>query len=157
MALLSGYVEKYNLEGANPYNESFNLLTFLNKLNIPAGVVSNKRHEPLNEMIDYLEWRHFFSSIIGAGYAERDKPHPSSLLMAMSQIEQSLKPQDILYVGDTETDLLTAQNTGCDVVFIQSDKPRPDLIAKYAPKHAFDDLGAFYDAVTQRARVANVV
>ena len=148
MSLLHDYTSKYNLEGSNPYHGAKELLEFLVEQNQFLGVVSNKRHEPLNELIDHMKWRSYFVSTIGAGYAKRDKPHSSPLMTCIIQIDSNLTAKDILYVGDTETDLMTAKNTECDVVFIQSDKPRPDLIKKYSPNYSFNNLKEFTAAVT---------
>ncbi|HPD83258.1 MAG: HAD family hydrolase [Alphaproteobacteria bacterium] len=153
--LIADYTSKYNLDGAIPYEHAEELLKLFSSLNKQLGVVSNKRHEPLNEMIDHMKWREYFVSTIGAGRAERDKPHAAPLLMAMEIIDQDLVPADVLYVGDTETDLMTAQNTGCPVVFIQSEKPRPDLIEKYKPDYVFENLKSFADAVIEHGLTAN--
>jgi len=133
LQMLYTYTQEHNLEGAIPYENSKQLLEMIKTNNISQAVVSNKRHKPLNEAIDYLGWRDYFECAIGAGYCDTDKPSSAPLLEALKQMKGALKPADILYVGDTETDLLCAKNTGCDVAFIQSDKPRPDLIEKYNP------------------------
>ena len=63
-------------------------------------------------------------------------------------MEGNLTPKDILYVGDTETDLLCAQNTGCDVAFIQSGGSRPDLIEKYSPTYSCNNIEDFINILT---------
>lgn len=149
--MLTEYTDKNNYKSSTPYTPSEGLLSFLKSKNILMGVVSNKRHEPLNLAIGYLGWNNFFLSAVGAGRAERDKPDPAPLIMSMKEIDPALSVQDVLYVGDSETDLLTAKNAGCDVAFVQSEGPRPDLIEKYAPTYAFDSLEALWDAICQAA------
>ncbi|NQZ13970.1 MAG: HAD family hydrolase [Alphaproteobacteria bacterium] len=144
MDLLSEYTTKYNLQGANPYEKAEALLLVLRGNGHYLGVVSNKRHEPLNEMVDHLNWREYFTSIVGAGYADRDKPSATPLLLSINEINRSMEPRDILYVGDTETDLLCAKNAGCDIAFIQTGGERPDLIRKYAPTYSFMTTKEFY-------------
>ncbi len=148
MKVLYEFVDEHHLTYLKAMPQALEMLALIKEQNIPMGIVSNKRHETLLVEVVKMGWDEYFKAIIGAGYAQRDKPAPDSLLIAMSQIEQNLQPSDILYVGDTETDLLCAQNTGCPVVLIQSDKPRPDLIDKYNPKEAFENLSAFMKAVT---------
>lgn len=150
--ILYDYVGKHHLNYLKPMNMAQEILQ---QIQLPIGIVSNKKYTTLNIEVDAMGWRSHFHSIIGAGQAERDKPSPLPLLMGLAEIDASLTPPDILYVGDTETDLLTAQNAGCDAVFIQSEAPRPDLIEKYAPAHAFDDLKSFADAVTGHDRLTN--
>ena len=145
--LIWNFVKTHNLESALPYECAGQLLQTLFDHNMMMGVVSNKRHDPLHEVINHLKWRHFFTGVVGAGHSKRDKPSEIPLLDCMAQIDSDLKPADILYVGDTETDLLTAQNAACDVVFIQSDQPHPDLIEKYTPIASYDDLNGFLTGV----------
>lgn len=134
--ILYDYVKKHHLDSLKPMNNATDLFDAINHLNIPMGIVSNKRHDTLNIEIDYMQWRAHFKSAIGAGKANKDKPSIAPLLMALNEIDNQLTPADILYVGDTETDLLCAQNAACDIVLIQSDKPRPDLISQYSPAYA---------------------
>ena len=148
LAMLIEHTRKHNLDSAVPYGGAVELLQTIKENNILQGVVSNKRHEPLNEVVEYLKWKSYFSVIIGAGYASKDKPSAEPLLIAIKEIGNNITPDDILYVGDTETDLLCAKNTGCDAVLIQSDKPRPDLIDKYAPKYSFHNLESFTKALS---------
>ena len=75
------------------------------------------------------------------------------MLAAIAEIDGKLKPTDILYVGDTETDLICAKNAGCPVVFIQSDKPRPDLIEAYKPDHSFHSLAEFLNMLNNNDTV----
>lgn len=154
LELLYEFTSKNNHHSSKPYPLSEQILKKLQSVSMPMGVVSNKRHEPLNEIIDYLEWGSYFNIAIGAGYAEKDKPNAAPLLMAIEKIDTQLIPKDVLYIGDTETDLVTAQNAGCDVVLIQSDKPRPDLIKKYQPNIACNDLSELIE-VLQGAEPVN--
>ena len=139
------FIEEKHLEFLKPMN---GVVEFFELTDLPLGVVSNKRHPTLNIEVDKMEWRPQFKSIIGAGQAKKDKPAPDPLLMAINEIDENIQGSDILYVGDTETDLLTGKAVGADLVFIQSDRPRPDLIEKHIPSYVFDDLKSFVDAVT---------
>jgi phosphoglycolate phosphatase-like HAD superfamily hydrolase len=42
-------------------------------------------------------------------------------------------PEDVLYVGDTETDLLCARNAGTDCAYIHHGNPEPKLVEVYQP------------------------
>lgn len=146
--VLYEFVDEHHLKYLDPMAHATELLDFIKSQNLPIGIVSNKRHQTLLVEIETLGWAHYFDVAIGAGFAPKDKPSPEPLLMAINKINDAMKPSDILYVGDTETDLMTARNTGCPVVLIQSDKPRPDLVAKYKPDHAWMDVKSFLNHVT---------
>lgn len=152
--VLYEFVEEHHLTYLKTMPNAANLLS---ACPLPMGVVSNKRHGTLHTEIKAMNWEEFFVCVIGAGRAKKDKPSPDPLLMAIKEIDPDLKPSDILYVGDTETDLLCAQNAGCPVALVQSDKPRPDLIKKYNPDYAWDDLSPFLAEIStfQPEKTAN--
>ncbi len=143
--VLYDFVEKHHIDMMKPMDNAKALIDFIkNETDMHIGVVSNKRHKTLLKEAQHLGWHDHFDCFIGAGIAAKDKPSPDPLLMGMADISEVLRPDNVLYIGDTETDLLTAKNTGCDIVFIQSDSPRPDLIEKYSPTYSFMSTNAFY-------------
>ena len=146
--VLYEYVEEHHLTYLKAMNGSAEILDMLLAHKIPVGVVSNKRHGTLHKEVDAMGWQKYFVSVIGAGHAPKDKPSPDPLLMAIAEIDGTAQPSDILYIGDTETDLLCARNTSCPVALVQSDKPRPDLIEKYSPNYAWADLSPLLTAIS---------
>lgn len=138
------FIEKHHLEFLEPMARAEEFIT---SLDLELGVVSNKRHPTLNLEVDQMQWRDHFVSIVGAGQAERDKPAPDPLLMAMNEIHPKLQGHEILYVGDTETDLKTAKAVGADAVFLQIEGHRPDLLETYQPSYYFNSLEEFADQV----------
>ncbi|HPF78320.1 MAG TPA: HAD family hydrolase [Alphaproteobacteria bacterium] len=145
--VLYDFVEAHHLTYLKPMAMAQEMLDLFQTWQVPLAVVSNKRHNTLNIEVAHMGWPDRFRSVIGAGQAARDKPSPDPLLMALNQIDTLIKPADILYVGDTETDLLCAKNAGCAIALIQSDRPRPDLLEKYNPAYAYDDLAQFIENV----------
>ncbi len=145
--VLYEYVEANHLNYLETMKESKELLDFIQQSGLPMAVVSNKRHKTLLKEIEHVKYQDYFDYVIGAGVAKRDKPSPDPLLEAIKSLNRDLKPEDILYVGDTETDLLTAQNTNTAFVFIQSEASRPDLIEKYAPNYNYLSISEFFDAI----------
>lgn len=156
MKVLYEYVEEHHLTYLKPMVGALEILELFQSHQIPMAVVSNKRHETLLIEADTVEWAHHFQTIIGAGHAAKDKPAADPLIMALDAMEGDLTPSDILYIGDTETDLICCKNAGCDAVLIQSDKPRPDLLEAYQPKYAYFDLVSLIEDVTGEAAIANI-
>lgn len=140
--ILYAYVEEHHLKYLKPMGSAESLLKTLSQHQVPMGIVSNKRHGTLHIEIEAMNWQNHFKISIGAGHAEQDKPAADPLLQAIKEINPDYTPDDILYIGDTETDLLCAQNAKVPVAFIQTEKPRPDLIEKYKPLYAWDGLSA---------------
>lgn len=142
--VLYDYVEEKHLDYLEPMENSKNLLDAIKAKKIPMAVVSNKRHKTLIKEIKHVQYENYFDFVIGAGVAKKDKPSPDPLFDAIHALDKNLKSEDVLYIGDTETDLLTAKNAKTPVVFIQSDKPRPDLVAKYTPNYNYISISEFY-------------
>ncbi|MEM7617940.1 MAG: HAD family hydrolase [Pseudomonadota bacterium] len=156
--VLYDYVEAHHLNYLEPMADSENLLNEIKQLGLPMAIVSNKRHKTLGIEIEHVGYQDYFDFVIGAGVAKRDKPSADPILDAMAALNHNLKPEEVLYVGDTETDLLAAQNAKLPVVFIQSDAPRPDLIEKYAPNYNYlsisEFLNAFFDKNSQKTALS---
>ncbi len=131
------------------------LLQMLQNAGIPAGIVSNKRHDVLGNEITDSDLTPLVTTYVGAGRAHRDKPAPDPLLMAIEKIDAALTPKDILYIGDTETDLLCAQACGADCIYIHHIEHKKDLIAKYNPIYVANSLmdiqGWLFESVEKQA------
>lgn len=122
------------------------LLSTLSANGYLLGVVSNKRHEFLVEEIKHLKWEPYFGAIVGAGEAVSDKPSPAPLLLAMERLNPELAPKDIIYVGDSETDLLCARNTGASAIYVYKDQPDSRLVNTYDPLYttsSLSEIGVF--------------
>lgn len=79
------------------------------------AIVSNKLHPAVQELN-----RHFFARYITTAVGEsatvRRKPNPDAVLAAMQALGS--KPEECLYVGDSEVDWLTAQHAGIDCALV---------------------------------------
>lgn len=129
-----------HLSDVTPFDDTLALLDMLTDRDIPMGVVSNKRHIFLTREIGHIQWDRYFKSVIGAGEAERDKPSSAPLRMAADMLSPDLANTDILYVGDTETDLKCAKDMDCDAALILRGRNMDEIIAQYNPKYVFDNF-----------------
>ena len=81
-------------------------------------VVSNKDGAILRREAAHLGWESLFHRLVGAADAARDKPAAEPVIMALA--ESGIEPgPDVWLVGDTETDMLCARNTGCLPVLLR--------------------------------------
>ncbi len=92
-----------------PYPGISELLEELFSRGIPCAVVSNKQDPIVKDLT-----KQFFGDRIPVAVGEkkgiRRKPAPDSVLAAMEA--HGSEPSNTLYVGDSETDILTAKNAG---------------------------------------------
>lgn len=93
-----------------PYPNVPELLDQLTARHIPMAVLSNKPQEFTQLCVGRLlgPWR--FDVVVGAGSQFPPKPHPA----AARHIAQTLRlaPEQIVYLGDTNTDMQTAVAAG---------------------------------------------
>lgn len=129
-----------HLNDVNPFDDTKTLLDFARQLDMLMGVVSNKRQIFLTREIDHLGWNDYFKAIVGAGEAERDKPSSAPLQMALKNTCNSLNKDNILYIGDTETDMKCAADMGCDFALILRGRDMKDLIETYNPQYIFESF-----------------
>lgn len=105
--------QEYTQRWANktrPYNGIPQLLDAITSRSLEMAILSNKPHEATKEMVAALlsKWR--FNPVVGAQPAVPKKPDPT-LANHISQ-ELRIPPEQFLYLGDTGTDMKTAQSSG---------------------------------------------
>ena len=92
-----------------PYDGIPQLLTALRKRGIKVAVLSNKIDSASQQLIEY-----FFPEktdvVFGEHVGVPRKPDPTSCRMVMQQL--GVQPEQVLYVGDSGTDMQTAKNAG---------------------------------------------
>lgn len=92
-----------------PYDGIPQLLTALKKRGIQVAVLSNKIDSASQQLIEY-----FFPGktdvVFGEHVGVPRKPDPTSCRMVMQQL--GVQPEQVLYVGDSGTDMQTAKNAG---------------------------------------------
>ena len=93
-----------------PYDGIPQLLDELTSRNLQMAILSNKPHNSTKEMVATLlsKWR--FNPVVGAQSYVPKKPDPT-LARQISE-ELRIPPEQFLYLGDTGTDMKTAQASG---------------------------------------------
>ena len=107
LAAFREYYAQNNRVLTRPYEGIPEVLAALREKGIRVGVVSNKFDSAVKALCaDY------FGDLVEVAVGERDgvrrKPHPDSLLAAMDFL--SVRANECLYVGDSETDVESAKN-----------------------------------------------
>lgn len=110
-AVFDAYYSEHSLDQTKPYEGIVELLTKLKEKGIACGVVTNKAHPYAQKLMEL-----FFGDLIDHTLGQREgvptKPHPQSVIEMMSYFK--VLPEDCLYIGDSNVDMLTAQAAGVD-------------------------------------------
>ncbi len=138
--MLYSYITENHIDNIEVIAGAKDALDAMRARNVPMGVVSNKRHDVLRREVEHLGWQDYFGVYHGAGAASQDKPSGIPLLHAISEHPLAMSIDDVLYVGDTESDLSCASEAGCPVVFIRHVSNSAELILRYKPLYVVDNL-----------------
>ncbi len=106
---LSAMQQKYGEQWhrtTRPYPGIPELLDGLDALSIPKVILTNKPHAFTLQIVDRLlaDWK--FDRIAGARPEIPKKPDPAGALLLAT--EMGIKPENFVYLGDTNTDMQTA-------------------------------------------------
>lgn len=147
--LITGYqemmMERYGndcVKKTRPYDGITGLLDGLVERGIKLAVFSNKPDELTKKVVMSLlpDWR--FEALIGSAAGIPAKPDPSGALMISRQM--GIDPGDMIYAGDSDVDMQTANNAGmCAMGALWGFRTKEELVsngAKYLLDHPLDML-----------------
>ena len=97
-----------------PYPGIREMLEALQKAGLRIGILSNKPQAFTVETVKYIFPEVDFSIVRGAREGIPIKPAPDGVLDILSV--WGVKPEEVLYVGDTNTDMQTGKNSGMPTV-----------------------------------------
>ncbi len=103
-------VYESSLGVSKPYIGAYETLAALKGLSIKQAVLSNKPHELTKACVDKFFGEYKFEAVFGQRDGYSVKPDTQSALEIADIF--GLKPKEIIFVGDTKTDMLTAKNGG---------------------------------------------
>ena len=126
--LLANLDEVYNrydqdaMKRWQPYPDTRSILKRLVKEGYRLGIVSNCGREAVHEILTRFKMTDFFEIILSRQDMSRLKPHPESLNLALKTL--SLSPEQVLFVGDSNNDILAADKTGMAACFLSFGESR---------------------------------
>jgi 2-phosphoglycolate phosphatase len=85
------------------------LLDYLDSHGIPYGIVTNKPARFTRPLIEALKLTSRMKTVISGDSTLMSKPKAAPMLLAAQQID--CEPENILYLGDAQRDLVAAANT----------------------------------------------
>ena len=102
--------EKYCMYQVRPYSGIRELLEELQKRDVRLAVLSNKPHLRTVEVIEAVFGKDCFDIVLGQTEGLRRKPAPDGVFYILERL--GLKAGDVLYLGDTGTDMQTGKSAG---------------------------------------------
>ena len=120
MELMSDYLAENGLELKKGAKE---LLTYLNKNNIPAAVVTATDSERAEKYLKETGIFGYFERIISATMVKEGKPKPDIYLYAAEQL--GLEPYECVALEDSPNGVKSAASAGCRTIMVP-DLTEPD-------------------------------
>ena len=109
-----------------PYDHVVQSLEQLKSRGVKIAVFSNKPHESAVKVVETVFGAGYFDRILGQTDRLPIKPDPAGLLEILDEF--GARPDECLYFGDTNTDMLTARTAGVTAVGVSwGFRPRSEL------------------------------
>lgn len=104
------FFKEHCMYHVKPYEGIVQALEALKAAGIKIAVFSNKPHERTVDVVNTLFGADYFDEILGQTDQRAKKPHPDGVFYLAEKLGVSV--QDIVYVGDTGTDMMTGKHAG---------------------------------------------
>ncbi|MBE6201679.1 MAG: HAD family hydrolase [Rikenellaceae bacterium] len=129
------YYEAHNADLSRPYDGVVELLAELTARGVAVAVASNKYDAATQKLVAHYFGSTTFAAVFGQREGVPVKPNPQIVADVVQKAAENgklegLRPEEVLYVGDSNVDMLTAHNAGVDVVGVSwGFRPREELAA----------------------------
>lgn len=115
LGLFKEHYSRHSRDNTMPYEGVVDLLEQLNQSGIKCAIVSNKFDGAVKELAEK-----YFKGLIAVAVGEspdvNKKPAPDSIFAVLKTL--GLKSGDAIFVGDSDTDVLTAKNAGMKCISV---------------------------------------
>lgn len=113
------------------YDGIMQLLDTLKKQGYAMAIVSNKNHAAVCELNE-IYFKEYINVAIGQKDGIRKKPAPDTVIQALKELGK--EKETAIYVGDSEVDFATAENTGMDCVLVTWGFRTTDELSVFKPR-----------------------
>ena len=114
------------------------LLRGLKARGIKSAIVSTKRGDTIEIIMDRMGLGDTIELVIGSADVKRHKPDPEGLLAAMARL--GVTPEEALFCGDTVLDAGAAKNAGCRFAAVLNGTTPAEAFAGFPCDHIAPDL-----------------
>lgn len=134
----------HNAERTTPYPQIKKLLEILSGEGVLRGVVSNKGDSAVQDLV-----ASYFPRLLNIAVGEREdvrrKPAPDTVLKVMAELRVDTTTS--VYIGDSEVDLETAANAGCNCIAVSWGFRDRDFLVKRGAKTIADTTEELAEAI----------
>ncbi len=118
-------------DNSKAYNGIYEMLDSLKNKDLKLAILSNKPHKFTVQFIEYFFKGYPFIEVHGQKKEVPKKPDPKGAINIANALK--LEPHEIIFVGDTPTDIKTAQNAGMQSIGVSwGYRPVEELVSSNA-------------------------
>lgn len=121
------------------------LLKELKNKGYKLAVISNKNIKPLSLLINN-HYPNIFDAVYGDGMGYKRKPDPEVVFECLKKLDT--KPDEAIYVGDSDIDVITVKNVSCHGVFVSYGYRSKELLIKNGAKIICDSVKELKEYLT---------
>lgn len=123
------------------------LIKKLKEENYKTAVVTGGGKDRVMREVKEFKLGKFFDVVVTHDDAIYEKPHPNGLKLALGGLK--LKPEECVYIGDMNVDVLAAKNCGMASIAVSWGSHDIEELKKTNPHHTANDLSELYDVIKQ--------
>lgn len=141
------FMAHYRLHSADrtgPYEGITDLLHRLRDAGIKTAVVSNKPDVAVRDLVKKY-YDGLFDAAVGDMEGQRVKPAPDMCDKIFRELKTG--PEGAVYIGDSDTDMLTARNSGLDEILVSWGFRGRAFLEEHGAKCICDTPDEVYDTV----------
>lgn len=120
------------------FDSVFPLVSTLRQKGAKCGIVTTKFAYRAVEALEKYNLTEYFDIIVGNEHVKEYKPAAEGLNYAISNL--FAEKSDVLYIGDTTIDAMTAQNAGVDFAAVLTGMTTRKEFGDFNCKYIFNDL-----------------
>lgn len=139
------YYNTHNLIKTKPYDGIMETTKELSDMGIKMAIVTNKGQTASESLLNDF-FKPNINIVIGDNGKHERKPDPAPVNMALNALGVTDKSR-VLYVGDSEVDAATGENSGLDYVLCTYGFRDMDVLSKFKPVAFIDNIRKLIDIV----------
>lgn len=135
--LFKNHYKNNSTNKTKPYKNSIETLLYLKKEGIKLAVLSNKIDSEVKKLSEFY-FKDIFDISLGESEKFPKKPNPASCNYIINKF--NLKKEEVLFIGDSEVDIKTANNANIDCISVSWGYKEKDFLIKNNAKNIIDDF-----------------
>ena len=138
------YYKIHSADKTGPYTGINDLLKKLRAAGVKTAVVSNKPDVAVRELVKTY-YDGLFDAAVGDMEGQAVKPAPDMCLKVFKEL--GMGPEKAVYIGDSDTDIMTARNAGLDEILVSWGFRGREFLTEHGAKNICDTPDEVYDVI----------